>query len=140
MLMKIKLFVLAGLAVAVIAIVIVSLRSDKATQLSTCETFIAAIQQGDADKTYEMFTERGKSFQTREQWAIRVSLLKAAYGTKAAKPLGDAQAITDPETGQVAKEQRPYAIDNGENKYKATCFITTAEPDKIDSFGSQVGY
>jgi hypothetical protein len=140
-LMKMKLFVLAGLAVAVIAIVIVSLRSPgKDTTLSTCEAFIAAIQKGDADTTYDMFTERGKSFNSKEKWSEQVAILQSVYGTQAAKPLGDAAVITNNETGEPESEQRPYAIQNGENKYKATCYITAAEPEKVDSFGSQVGY
>jgi hypothetical protein len=137
--MKRKLYLLAGLGVVLIAIVVFSLLTKK-TPASTCQAFITAIERGDGNDSYEMFTERGKSFYTREKWNEEVAILQGVYGNQPSKLLGDATLITNSQTGEVTGQRQPYAIQYGDNKYTATCFTTTAEPDKIDSFSSEVGF
>jgi hypothetical protein len=136
--MKIKLFVLAGLALAVTAIIVASLFSSKNTPTSTCRAFLTAIEQGNAEESYAMYTDRGKSFVTAEEWSKQVAIMRTAYGNQEPKALGDSAVIKDETTQEVTGERHTYIIKYGDAQYKTTCFTTATEPDKIDSFSSEV--
>lgn len=137
--MKKRLFVLAGLALVVLAIGVTTLLT-KSPKSTSCESFIAGIEKNDGAGTYAKFTDRVKGLIDAKTWADQVKTLSAVYSNQKPTPISGSVPINDPATNKVTGYTDDYIVQYGTNKYKATCTTTVSEPGKIDSFSSKVTF
>jgi hypothetical protein len=123
-------------AVAVVALIVLLnfvFKKGSSGESGTCKDFIAAIQQGNADGSFAMFTDTARTQTTNEIWKKEVDGLKISYVNGSLKELKSED--TTPVGDKVQQTRYTYDLSSGGWHYKISCYVVD---NKVNAFTSAV--
>lgn len=138
--MKKRLLVLGGLIIVIVVLFVVLPRTGVVgRKMTTCESFLAAVQAGDAEKSYAMFTEQAQDTLKYNEWQKQVPQYKTAYGQKKPELASDKNSTSLNSNAESLTES--YTMTNYDNKYTATCYLRLVDGAyQVGGFVSEVKY
>ncbi len=101
---------------------------------SSCKDFIATIEDGKAEKSYDMLSPTAQKATSLKEWQGTVASLQDFYGNTEPK-LTKTTPATDPLT-ETPQTKNIYAIKTSTGSYNITCIVN--DNGLIEIFDSQV--
>jgi len=125
-----------GILAGVIAIIMGASLLFRKEQVAAdiCKDFIEGIEKGDADTTYNMFSERAQEETTLETWRSQVQSLAVVYGEVPPESITSDEAEAD----DSAPTTQKYKIGSGSGPFIVECgTVATDNGTRVDSFTSR---
>jgi|GEM_PF-3739762 len=128
---KLVAIVVAVAVIVIIAVLSLVFKKKPAVVTDTCKEFISALIAGDANKTYNMFTDKAKSLTSTDVWKGQVTDLKGAYtnGSLTLKSTTNATPVGENDT----QTRYVYDVKSGSWNYTAACYVIGTQVDAFSS-------
>lgn len=138
--MKKRLLVFGGLILVAGLIVFFTRGGVIGKKMTTCQSFVAAVQKGDAKKSYDMLSEQAQESLKYDDWQKQVPIYQTAYGEKNEPKLASDKNATSLNSSAESLVEK-YTVTNFDSSYTATCYLTRLGNSYIvDGFVSEVKY
>ena len=138
--MRKRLLVLGGVILVVAAIVLLTRGGVLGKKTTACQSFIATIQKGDAQKSYNMLSATAQKSLKLSDWQKQVPDYRLAYGRDTVPKLAsDANKTSLNSSSDSLVEV--YNISYQGMNYEATCYLQKSGTSyAVDGFVSKVKY
>ncbi len=138
--MKKRLLVFGGLILVAGLVVFFTRSGVIGKKITTCQSFVAAIQEGGAEKSYGMLSEQAQESLQYSDWQKQVPIYQTAYGRENEPKLASDKNATSLNSSAESLVEK-YTVTNFDSSYTATCYLVRSGSSYIvDGFVSEVKY
>ena len=138
--MRKRLLVLGGVVLVVVVVLVLTRGGVVGKKTTACQSFIATIQKGDAQKSYNMFSAAAQKSLKLSDWQKQVPDYRLAYGRDTVpKLVSDANKTSLNSSSDSLVEV--YDINYQGMNFEATCYLQKSGTSyTVDGFVSKVKY